>query len=340
MNTIKLGEKEIGKDQPVFVIAEIGINHEGSIKKCEQMIRDASDAGADAVKLQTIDADANYVKGSESHQLFKKSELSIEETGEMFDLARTYGLEPFTTSGDIPTIDKVETLNPVAYKISSGLMTNIPIIRHLACLKRPLLVSTGLAKIGEIDEVVEIIRLNNMQDQFGLFQCTAEYPAPLESLNLRTISWLQERYECPVGFSDHSEGIDASFLCVAAGAMMIEKHFTFDRNRKSYDHAISLEKKEFKKMITKIRKAERMLGQAEKTISKLEKQKRELMHRVLVAKIPIKKGDFFNEDNVTFKRPLAGNLGMAPLEYDNIIGKISLIDLEHDQMINKKMIGV
>ena len=135
MNTIKIGKKEIGIDQPVFVIAEIGINHEGSVKKCEQMIKDASYAGADAVKLQTIDADANYVKGSESHQLFKKSELSIGETREMFELARTYGLEPFTTSGDIPTIDKVETLNPVAYKISSGLMTNIPIIRYIAVLK-------------------------------------------------------------------------------------------------------------------------------------------------------------------------------------------------------------
>tara|TARA_B100001250_G_C19806944_1_gene793792 strand:+ start:2157 stop:3179 length:1023 start_codon:yes stop_codon:yes gene_type:complete len=338
MNTIKIGKKEIGIDQPVFVIAEIGINHEGSVKRCAQLIRDASDAGADAIKLQTVDADANYVKGSESHEIFKKSELSLEETGEMFELARSHGLEPFTTSGDIPTIDKVETLNPVAYKISSGLMTNIPIIRHLARLKRPLLVSTGMAKIEEIDDVVEIIRLNNMRDQFGLFQCTAEYPAPIESLNLRTIRWLQERYECPVGFSDHSEGIDASFLCVAAGSMMIEKHFTFDRSKKSFDHAISLEKKELKEMIAKIRKAESMLGQAKKTISKLEEQKRELMHRVLVAKIPIKKGDLFNEHNVTFKRPLAGNLGMAPREYDGILGKICLFNLPVDQVIQREML--
>ena len=339
MKKFKVGKKKIGKDQPVFIIAEIGINHEGSVKRCEQMIRDAADAGVDAVKLQTIDADANYVKGSESYEIFKNSELSIEDTGKMFELARTFGIEPFTTSGDIETIEKVETLNPAAYKISSGMMTNIPVVSHLSHLKKPLLVSTGMAKIEEIDETVEIIRANNMQNQFGLFQCTSEYPAPEETLNLRTINWLSDRYDCPTGFSDHSMGIDAAFLSIAAGAQMIEKHFTFDRSRRSYDHGISLEKKEFKEMINKIRLAEKMLGKTVKTISKDENMKRELMFRVLVAKIPIKKGDFFNEHNVTFKRPMAGTLGMAPREYDNIIGKISLVDMEHDQEIDSKMVG-
>ena len=303
----KVGKKKIGKDQPVFIIAEIGINHEGSVKKCEQMIRDAADAGVDAIKLQTIDADANYVKGSESYRVFKNSELSIEDTGKMFDLARTLGMEPFTTSGDIETIKKVNTLNPVAYKISSGMITNIPLIEYLSQLRRPLLVSTGMAKIEEIDETVEIIRKNNMQNQFGLFQCTSEYPAPEESLNLRTINWLSDRYNCPTGFSDHSIGIDAAYLSIAAGAQMIEKHLTFDKSRKGYDHEISLEKNEFKEMIIKIRSAEKMLGKTVKTISKYENLNRELMFRVLVARKPIKKGDFFNEHNVTFKRPMANS---------------------------------
>ena len=255
----------------------------------------------------------------------------------MFELARTYGLEPFTTSGDIPTIDKIETLNPVAYKISSDDDKHTG-NSHIACLKRPILVSTGMAKIEEIDKTVEMIKLI-IYESVCLIPMYFRISCFRRIIKSQDYYWLQERYDSMCGFSDHSEGIDASFLCVAAGAKIIEKHFTFDRSRKSYDHSISLEKKEFKEMINKIRKAEGMLGQSKKTISKLEEQKRELMHRVLVAKISIKKGDIFNEHNITFKRPLAGNLGMAPVEYDNIVGKTSLIDLEQDELINKNMIG-
>ena len=146
INTIKVGKRKIGNDQPVFVIAEIGINHEGNVKRCAQMIKAAADAGVDAVKLQTIDADANYVKGSESYKVFKGAELSVDETKEMFELAKSFGLEIFTTVGDFETLEWVNELNPCAWKISSGLITHLPLIERMAKLGKPALLSTGISE--------------------------------------------------------------------------------------------------------------------------------------------------------------------------------------------------
>jgi len=181
IQNIPFGSRFIGANEPVLIIAEVGINHEGDVNLCSQMIEDAHEAGADSVKLQTIDADANYAAGSPSHELFGKSALDQEEMARMFSLIRSLGMEPFTTVGDVATLEWVEALEPTAYKISSGLMTHAPMLEHLLRTKRPLLLSTGMADISQIDEAVRICE--NAQGGFGLFHCTSLYPAPPETLN-------------------------------------------------------------------------------------------------------------------------------------------------------------
>ncbi len=180
-----------GVHNQVYIIAEVGINHEGSVETCAKMINAVADVGADAVKLQTIDAKENYLENTESYKVFKDSELTRQETADMFSLARDRDLDVFTTAGDISTVEWVEKLEPSCWKISSGLLTHIPMVRHLASLGRPLLVSTGMASTEDIDLAIETIKSTGNND-ISLLQCTSLYPAPLDSLNLSTIGWLKK----------------------------------------------------------------------------------------------------------------------------------------------------
>jgi sialic acid synthase SpsE len=309
----------------VYIIAEIGINHEGSVENCANMIKAAAAAGADAVKLQTIDADANYVVGSESYKVFKGSELTREETANMFNLARENGLDVFTTAGDIDTVEWVEKLEPSCWKISSGLLTHIPMVRHLASLGRPLLISTGMANVDDIDLAIETAKLTGNED-ISLFQCTSLYPAPLDSLNLSTISWLKERYGYDVGFSDHSLGNDAVFLSIGAGAILIEKHFSLDPSRSGFDHNISLNISDFKEMVEHVRVAEQIMGSSVKSISNPIGEMRKKFLRSVVAIDAISKGDIFSSKNIGVRRTLPGKKGSEPKYFDTMLGLIAKRD--------------
>ncbi len=315
-----------------YIIAEIGINHEGDVSVCEKMIIAAADCGVDAVKLQTINADANYVVGTESYNIFKGSELTQEETSRMFKLARECGLDIFTTAGDKETINWVNQLNPSHWKISSGLLTHIPIISYLASLGRPLLISTGMASIDDIDLALEIIKSNGNNDA-TLFQCTSIYPTPNEDINLSTINWLKNKYECPVGFSDHSLGDDAIFLSIGAGATMIEKHFSLDTDRPGFDHKISLDIAGLKKMVMRVRLAEEMMGSDEKRVSKAIRITRDKYLRYIVAIQPIVPGDIFSNSNLGIKRSGIGISGIEPRFYEDIIGCTSVVNIDVDQLI-------
>ena len=320
------------------IIAEIGINHEGDVEKCSRMIKEAAKAGVDAVKLQTIDADANYVIGSDSYKIFKGSELTREETSEMFNLARSKGLEVFTTAGDLDTINWVEELKPSYWKISSGLLTHIPIVRYIASLGRPLLVSTGMATIDDIDLAVEVMKSSGNSD-ISLFQCTSLYPAPIDSLNLSTISWLKERYNCDVGFSDHSIGSDAAFLSVGAGARLIEKHFSLDNRMPGFDHKISLDSRGMREMIERIRKAEKMMGRPIKYVSEPINKMREKFLRSVIAIDSISKGDIFSNENIGVRRTLSGNNGAEPKYFDVILGQIAKKNFNVNDPINMEEVN-
>jgi sialic acid synthase SpsE len=318
----------------VYIIAEIGINHEGDVEKCREMIYSAAESGANAVKLQTIDANANYVVGSESYKVFKGSELTREETANMFDLARENGLDVFTTVGDIGTAEWVEKLEPSCWKISSGLLTHIPMVRHLASLGRPLLISTGMANVDDINLAIETSQSAGNND-ISLFQCTSLYPAPLDSLNLSTIGWLKERYGYDVGFSDHSLGSDAAFLSVGAGATLIEKHFSLDPSQPGFDHKISLNIAGFKEMVERVRVAEKMMGMMQKKVSEAVNNTRMKYLRSVVATRSIIAGQKLSGENIGIKRTLPGNLGLAPKYFESIIGSIATIDIEVDQSIRQ-----
>ena len=318
----------------VYIIAEIGINHEGDVEKCREMIYSAAESGANAVKLQTIDANANYVVGSESYKIFKGSELTREETANMFNLARENGLDVFTTVGDIGTAEWVEKLEPSCWKISSGLLTHIPMVRHLASLRRPLLISTGMANVDDINLAIETSQSAGNND-ISLFQCTSLYPAPLDSLNLSTIGWLKERYGYDVGFSDHSLGSDAAFLSVGAGATLIEKHFSLDPSQPGFDHKISLNIAGFKEMIERVRVAEKMMGMMQKEVSEAVNNTRMKYLRSVVATRSIIAGQKLSGENIGIKRTLPGNLGLAPKYFESIIGSIAKIDIEVDQSIRQ-----
>ena len=243
----------------VFIIAEIGINHEGNINKCLKLIKKAKFADADAVKLQTIDPANNYVSNSKSFEIFNKGILSIEETKKAFNYAKKNKIKIFTTCGDINTAKWVEKLNPIAWKISSGLIHHIPLISYLSKFKRTMILSTGIAKFEEVGTAVKAVRAKG-NNKIVILQCTSNYPVRSENINLSKIRLYKKKYKCEVGFSDHSIGSDAAFLSVAAGATYLEKHFTLNKKSKGFDHKISLEPKEFKNMVHKIRLAEKMMG--------------------------------------------------------------------------------
>lgn len=321
-------------ENSVYIIAEIGINHEGDVEQCAKMIEAAAEIGADAVKLQTIDANVNYVVGSESYKVFKGSELTREETANMFNLARENGLDIFTTVGDVGTAEWVEKLKPSCWKISSGLLTHIPIVRHLASLGRPLLISTGMANVDDIDLALETAELAGNKN-ISLFQCTSLYPAPLDSLNLSTINWLKERYGYDVGFSDHSLGSDAAFLSVGAGATLLEKHFSLDPSLPGFDHKISLNVAGFKEMVGRVRVAEKMMGMMEKEVSEAVKNTRMKYLRSIVATRSILAGQKFSCENIGIKRTMPDNLGLAPKYFESIIGGIATIDIRVNQSIRR-----
>ena len=324
----------INMSNHVYIIAEIGINHEGSVEKCARMIKAAAKIGVDAVKLQTIDADLNYVAGSESYRIFKDSELTREETANMFSLARANGLDIFTTAGDINTVEWVEKLRPSCWKISSGLLTHIPMVRHLASLGRPLLISTGMASVEDIDLAIKTSQSVG-NNNISLFQCTSLYPAPLDSLNLSVINWLKGKYGYNVGFSDHSLGGDAAFLSVGAGATLIEKHFSLDPGQPGFDHKISLNIVGFKEMVERVRVAEKMMGMMQKEVSEAVNNTRMKYLRSVVAIGSIMAGQKLSGENIGIKRTLPGNLGLAPKYFESIIGSIATIDIEVDQSIRQ-----
>lgn len=320
------GARSVGPAEPVLVIAEVGINHEGDAEICARMIEEAVKAGADAIKFQTIDPDRNYQRGTESHRIFSAAVLDRETTARMFRLVRDLGAEPFTTAGDLATLEWVDRLDPAAHKISSGLLTCTPIIAAAAKTGRPLIMSTGMAEVADIELAVATARDAGNRDM-ALLHCISLYPTPFEKLDLASIGWLSRRYGVAAGFSDHSEGTHAAALAVAAGAVMIEKHFSLDPKRAGFDHGISLEPRQFKQMVQGVREATLARGRPYAEASRGLAGVRNKMSRYLAAIAPISAGERFDESNVGFVR-VADQSGVLPASsFDQIRGKRAAKDM-------------
>ena len=284
-----------------WIIAEIGINHEGSVHTCKNLVDVAAKAGANAVKLQTIDPKLNYSSDTESYKIFEKAQLTFSELNEVFEYARARRVEPFTTVGDVKTLRKIECLRPACYKVSSGLLTCTPIIDEIVRLGKPIILSTGMAGIKEIKEILGSIETLS-PDMIAILHCVSLYPTELEDLNLSQIQFLSAKFGFCVGFSDHSGRPEIASNAVMAGAKIIECHITIDKTRAGFDHKVSLDPNEFKHMVSCVRYAEKMLGAPEAVRTKRIRKVGAQMGRYLSTIEDVKKGDELSLENVGFLR--------------------------------------
>jgi sialic acid synthase SpsE len=326
VDAVPFGDRMVGREFPVLIIAEIGINHEGDVDACARMITAAARAGADAVKLQTSDADEAYHPDSPSYAVFKSAALTRDETAKMFDLARELGIEIFSTAGDMESFDFIENLTPAAHKISSGLMANTPMLRRAAKTDRSILMSTGIGMSDEIRESIECLRSAG-NSRLVLLQCTSLYPAPDNTLNLSAIRALEETYGVIGGFSDHSIGIFASALSVGAGASVIEKHFSLETHREGFDHKISVDPKGLESMVREVRMAESMMGDPNRPFSAGQQNNRDWMQRFIVAGRALRKGETLSEENLRIMRLRPGAVGLAPKHFDALVDRQVIRDL-------------
>lgn len=349
MKKIKIGDKLIGEREPCFVIAEAGVNHNGDIKLAERLIDAAKNIGADAVKFQTWKTEnialkdvkmAEYQKenlkeNKSQFEMLKKLELSYKWHFGLKEYAEKLGLIFFSTMEDRESVDfLIKDLKVSLMKVGSGDLTNYPLLKYTAKFKIPMVLSTGMATLSEIDEAVRTV-LGEGNNDIILLQCTTQYPCPYEEVNLRAMLSLKEAFKTIVGFSDHSLGIECAVAAVALGAKYVEKHFTLDRNLPGPDHKASLEPEEFKRMVDAIRNTEKALGDGIKRPMPSELKNKKIVIRKIVAARDIKKGEILDENNITFKR---ATIGLDAKYYTFIEGKRAKKDIDRDSIITFNLI--
>ncbi len=331
----------------VLIIAEAGVNHNGSIETAKKMIDKAVDAGVDIIKFQTFKSEklvsksaqqAEYQKknigsSSDNSQLnmLKKLELSHTDHKELIDYCKQKGIKFFSTAFDLESVDYLYSLNLGLWKIPSGEITNYPYLKKIAQFGEPVILSTGMCEMQDIEAALKVLTDNGLsKDKISILHCNTEYPTPFKDVNLLAMNELQERFGVRVGYSDHTKGIEVPIAAVALGAEIIEKHFTLDRNMEGPDHKASLEPDELKAMVSAIRNIELALGDGHKTVSKSERKNIAVARKSIVAAKNIKAGEVFSENNLAVKRP--GN-GISPMDWENVIGKTAKKDFAEDQLI-------
>ena len=329
-----------------MIIAEVGVNHNGSMNTAKKMIRIASEAGADYVKFQTFKAEslltksankAEYQKrssnSSESQfEMIKKYELSADQHKELMNYCNNHSIGFLSSPFDINSIHLLSKLNVSYYKIPSGEITNLPYLREIASIGKPIIMSTGMSDLDEVKSALEILLKSGMlKEKITILHCNTEYPTPMEDVNLKSMLTIKKKLGVQVGYSDHTLGIEVPIAAVSLGATVIEKHFTLDRKLSGPDHSASLEPNELKSMIIAIRNIEKAMGNSEKTPTKSELKNLPVARKSIVAKRSIKKGEIFTEKNLTIKRP---GLGISPMKWDEIIGKEAARDYKVDDLIS------
>lgn len=326
-----------------YIIAEAGVNHNGSINIAKQMIDMAKEAGVDCIKFQTFVAEnivsknaakAQYQKqntNSNENQLdmLKKIELSFDEFRELSQYCNEREIEFLSTAFDFESIDFLDSIGIGLWKIPSGEITNLPYLIKIAKTKKPVILSTGMSTIDEVGQAISVLKDNGC-NEISLLHCTTEYPAPYKDIELKAMGTLSKTFNVPVGYSDHTKGFEISIAAVAMGATIIEKHFTLNRNMDGPDHKASLEPQELKAMVMAIRNVEVAIGNGEKKPAESEIKNILIARKSIVAKCCIKKGEVLSEINITTKRP--GD-GINPMRWFEIIGTNAVRDFEEDEMI-------
>jgi N,N'-diacetyllegionaminate synthase len=331
MKHIKIGDNIVGRGYPCFIIAEAGVNHNGNPEKAIQLVKAAAGAGADAVKFQTLTAEGLCSRCSPYFDLFRPLELDRKAWEEIAAAARELGIIFISTPFDEESVDLLDELGVPAFKIASGDLTHLPLIEYIAEKNKPIILATGIATIEEIDEALAAIHGTGNED-VALLHCVSSYPAPVEDMNLRSINTLEDRYDVPVGLSDHSMGSLVPVTAVALGAALIEKHFTLDSSLDVPDKELSLDPAEFKEMVRKIRTVEQALGNGIKKPSQSELEIRDAARRSIVAKRDIPKGTTISADMIKIVRP---GTGIAPKDLKKVIGSIARHDIPAEEPLTR-----
>lgn len=326
----------------VYIIAEAGVNHNGSFELACRLVDAAKAAGADCIKFQTFRSE-NLVSGSakkadyqkettgEGSQLdmLRKLELSYDEFLKLKEYCDKTGICFLSTPFDLESIGFLESIDMPFWKIPSGEITNYPYLAALARTGRPVVMSTGMCEMSEIEDAVRALRENGAED-IKLLHCNTEYPTPFEDVNLKAMKTMRDWFGLEVGYSDHTRGIEVPLAAVALGAKMIEKHFTLDRSMEGPDHKASLEPDELAEMVRGIRHIEEAMGTGVKTPSPSEQKNIAVARKSIVAKRPIRQGEKFSEDNLTVKRP---GTGISPMKWNEVIGAAAIRDFAEDEII-------
>jgi N-acetylneuraminate synthase/N,N'-diacetyllegionaminate synthase len=343
---VKIGNTLIGEEEPCFIIAEAGVNHNGDINLAKKLIAAAKDAGADAVKFQTFKAENVVIKNAEKaeyqkiakeesqYEMLKKLELIEEDFRELADYAKEKDILFLSSPFDKESVDLLYELDVPAFKIGSGEITNFPLLKHIAKKGKSIILSTGMATLGEVEEALNVIRSDGVEDII-LLHCVSNYPARIEDVNLRAMETLKQAFKIPVGFSDHTLGITASIAAVALSACVIEKHFTLDRNLPGPDHKASLEPDELKEMVEAIRDVEKALGDGIKRPIKEEKEIKRVARRSIIANVEIPEGAIITEDMLDVKRP---GTGIEPKYIDMLVGRKARENIKKSDIVTWKMI--
>lgn len=317
----------------VLIIAEAGVNHNGSLDLAKQLIDKAVEAGVDIIKFQTFKSEKLVSKAARQAEyqqrnigkkdegqlaMLKKLELSQADHEELISYCNERGISFFSTAFDMDSIDYLHSLDMGLWKIPSGEITNYPYLRKIAQYKEPVILSTGMCELSDIEAAMKVLLDFGVQkEQITILHCNTEYPTPFADVNLKAMLEIGEKFGVQIGYSDHTKGIEVPVAAVALGAIVIEKHFTLDKNMEGPDHKASLEPDELKAMVSAIRNIEQALGSGHKTISESERKNIEIARKSIVAARPIEAGEMLTEENLTVKRP--GN-GISPMRWNEVVG--------------------
>ncbi len=345
---IRIRDKKIGQGYPCYIIAEMSANHAGDFNRAKEIIHAAKESGADCIKIQTytpdtmtIDSNKDYFmikkgtwKGENLYRLYQKAYTPWEWQAKLKEEAEKIGLDFLSTAYDKTSVDFLEELGVDFYKIASFEVVDIPLIKYVASKGKPIIMSTGMATLGEIEEAVNAVKSQGNKN-LCLLKCSSAYPAIPDDMNLKTIRHLEETFGVPAGLSDHSLGSVAAVTAVAMGARVIEKHFCLNRKIKNPDSSFSMEPHEFKRMVEDIRAAERAMGKISYELSEREKINRNFRRSIFAVK-DIKKGETFTEENIKVIRP---GYGLPPKYYEGVLGKKAARDIERGTPLDWSMVN-
>lgn len=330
-----------------IIIAEAGVNHNGSLELAKLLVDKAVDAGVDYIKFQTFKASKLVTKaakqaeyqqknigkeGDSQYQMLKKLELSPEDHEVLIAYCKEKGIKFFSTAFDFDSIEYLHSLNFGLWKIPSGEVTNYPYIKKIAQYGEPVILSTGMCEMNDVSAAINVLLKNGLtKEQITVLHCNTEYPTPYEDVNLRAMTALKDEFNVEVGYSDHTKGIEVPIAAVALGATVIEKHFTLDRNMEGPDHKASLEPDELKAMVSAIRNIEKALGgDGTKHVSESERKNIAIARKSIVAACDIKKGELLTEENLTVKRP---GTGISPMQWEEVLGQKAIRNFAEDEII-------